>query len=100
MSPMSNRRSSTRQKCLLQGRIYFNNRQSTVDCLIRDLSSGGARLKISEAVAVPEMIDLYILAKDETCRAKVRWRRGEEVGVSFILDNKAAPAWAPPLDNK
>ena len=40
---MKERRSSARQKSFLQGRIYFNNRRSSVDCLIRDYSETGAR---------------------------------------------------------
>src|SRR5262245_27325032 len=93
-----NRRKSARQKVFLDGRIYFNNRQSTVDCLVRDFSPDGAKLKVSEAVAIPETIDLYILARDETYHAKVRWRRGVDVGVSFIPEEKAVlavPVLAP-----
>jgi len=42
----------------LRGCIYFNNRRSAVDCLIRDLSTAGARLIFSAAVNVPDAIDL------------------------------------------
>src|SRR5436190_459530 len=89
--PMSNRRKSTRQKSFLQGRIYFNNRKSSIDCLIRDLSNEGAKLKFSEAIVAPEAIELYIPARDQYCRAKVLWRHGGEVGVGFVLDHVAAP---------
>ncbi|MFL6934868.1 MAG: hypothetical protein ACJ8EJ_09505, partial [Xanthobacteraceae bacterium] len=37
------RRKSSRQKSFLHGCIYFNNRRSAVDCLIRDISREGAR---------------------------------------------------------
>jgi hypothetical protein len=80
---MAERRSSARQKSFLQGRIYFNNRRSTVDCLIRDYSDTGARLKFSETAAVPEAIELYIPNKEEIHRARVEWRSGDEMGVSF-----------------
>ena len=80
---MAERRSSARQKSFLQGRIYFNNRRSTVDCLIRDYSETGARLKFSETVAVPEAIELYIPNKEEIHRARVEWRSGDEMGISF-----------------
>jgi hypothetical protein len=39
---MSERRTSSRQKAFLQGRIFFNNRRTSVDCLIRDISEQGA----------------------------------------------------------
>jgi hypothetical protein len=92
---MNNRRQSKRQKCLLQGRIYFNSRKLSVECMIRDLSGAGARLKVTEAVAFPEMVELYIPPKDEWYRVKIQWRHGDEVGVSFLQDNIASPPLAP-----
>ncbi|MEA2903877.1 MAG: hypothetical protein QOG83_1600 [Alphaproteobacteria bacterium] len=91
---MTERRSSTRKKSFLQGRIYFNQRRSSVDCLVRDISELGAKLKFSEAIAVPEAVELYIPNKEETYRARVQWRVGDEVGVAFGED-EASPALAP-----
>jgi hypothetical protein len=80
---MKERRAVSRQKSFLQGRIYFNHRRSSIDCLIRDYSEHGARLKFSEAANVPEAIELYIPNKEEIHRARVEWRTGNEMGVSF-----------------
>jgi hypothetical protein len=77
------RRSRTRLKSFLQGRVYFNNRRSSLDCLVRDFSDYGARLKVSESVAMPEVVELHIPNKDEAYRARVQWRAGDEVGVAF-----------------
>src|SRR5262245_34003105 len=68
---------------LLQGRIYVNNRRSNRDCLILDFSDRGAKLTISDSVALPEVVELYIPHEDETYRAKVQWRTGFELGVAF-----------------
>jgi hypothetical protein len=92
---MKERRSSSRHKSFLQGRIYFNNRRATLDCLIRDLSEAGARLKLSEAVAVPEAMELYIPNREEVHRARVEWRNGDEIGVSF--GEIASPSMASDL---
>jgi hypothetical protein len=91
---MAERRSSARQKSFLQGRIYFNNRRSSVDCLIRDVSETGARLKFSETIAVPEAIELYIPNREEIHRARVEWRTGNEMGVSFGEEMRS-PSIAP-----
>ena len=91
---MAERRSWSRQKSFLQGRIYFNNRRSTVDCLIRDYSDAGARLKFSEAVAVPDAIELFVPNKEEVHRARVEWRSGNEMGISFGEDVHA-PSISP-----
>jgi uncharacterized protein YceH (UPF0502 family) len=80
---MSERRRSTRQKSFLRGCIYFNNRRSATDCLIRDISETGARLIFSDTVTIPDKVELYIPQKDETLRAHVQWRHGDEVGVAF-----------------
>ncbi len=80
---MKERRAVSRQKSFLQGRIYFNHRRSSIDCLIRDYSEQGARLKFSEAANIPDAIELYIPNKEEIHRARVEWRTGNEMGVSF-----------------
>jgi hypothetical protein len=77
------RRSRSRQKSFLQGRVFFNNRRSSIDCLVRDFSDTGARLKVSESFAIPEIVELHIPNKDEAYRARVQWRVGDEVGVAF-----------------
>lgn len=81
-------------RAFLQARIVFNNGMSTLDCLIRDLSEGGAKLKMSDSVALPDRFDLYIVKKDETRRAKLQWRAGDEIGVAF--EQSSAPAAPAP----
>jgi hypothetical protein len=91
---MTERRSHPRQKTFLEGRIFFNNRRTSVSCLIREITERGARLLFSSAVTTPDVVDLYIPARGETCRARIEWRVGEEVGVSFGAV-EAAPSLAP-----
>lgn len=76
-------------KSFLKGRI--NNGLTDVDCMIRDLSAKGARLACSGGISMPSVIDLHIPLKNKTMRAKVNWRRGDEIGVSFIEDEPVAP---------
>ena len=71
---MAERRNATRQKSFLRGCIYFNNRRSAVDCLIRDISSTGAKLIFSDAITVPDVVELYIPQKEQTLRAEVHFR--------------------------
>jgi hypothetical protein len=88
---MSERRNTTRQKSFLRGCIYFNNRRSALDCLIRDISETGCRVIFSSAVQIPDVVDLYIPQKEQTLRAVVQWRQGEEAGIAFG-DAARAPA--------
>jgi hypothetical protein len=77
------RRRATRQKSFLRGMVYFNNRRSVLDCLIRDISPYGARLIFSDAVTVPDALDLYIPQKDQSLRVHVIWRQNQDLGVAF-----------------
>jgi len=80
---MGERRHSIRQKSFLRGCVYFNKRRNAFDCLIRDISSEGARIIFSDTVSVPDVVELYIPQKEQTVRARVQWRHGDEIGLAF-----------------
>jgi PilZ domain len=92
---MAERRIASRQKSFLRGCVYFNNRRSAFDCLIRDISSTGARLIFYGFVSVPDVVDLYIPQKEQTLSAQVQWRHGDEIGVSFANAAQAPGPTAP-----
>lgn len=77
------RRSTPRQKSFLQGRVMFNNRRSSIDCIVRDVGDNSARLKFSITPAVPDSFELYIPNKDEWFHAHVVWHDGTEMGVTL-----------------
>ena len=89
---MNERRRAVRQKSFLRGNIQFNNGRSSADCLIRDITIYGARLVCSDSVTTPDVIDVYIPQKEQTLRAHVIWRHGQEMGVAFA--QAAMPAAA------
>lgn len=82
---MDERRTVRRMKSFLRGLIYFDGRPSGLSCVIRDLNEQGAHVIVAEAVALPEIINLYIAYKEQTLRARVSWRRGDEIGLSFSV---------------
>lgn len=45
---MIERRALIRHKTFIKGRIYFNNRLSSMDCIVRDVTEKGARLQVSD----------------------------------------------------
>lgn len=95
---MSERRRITRQKSFLRGCVYFHKRRGAIDCLIRDISDQGARIIFSDTVNVPDIVELYIPQKEQTVRAHVQWRHGDEIGLAFP-DAVQAAAGAAPADN-
>jgi hypothetical protein len=72
----------------------FNGGQSSLDCLIRDMSPTGARLELSASITLPDRFDLYLPHREATCKAYIQWRRGSQLGVAFDTV-ESAPA-APP----
>lgn len=95
MSDMSELRRETRLRTFLKGRIIFNNGNSSMDCLIRDLSASGARLMLSQTATLPASFDLIIPAKGLTHKATLRWRKDDSIGVTFAEDAaRPAPSMA------
>ncbi|MET7241807.1 PilZ domain-containing protein [Methylobacterium sp. EM32] len=94
---MSELRRETRLRTFLKGRIVFNNGNSTMDCLVRDISASGARLVLSQTATLPDGFDLVIPAKDRTHKATLRWRRADSIGVTFA-EEAAHPAAASASD--
>lgn len=92
---MDERRNAGRVRTFLRGRIIYNNRAATVDCLVRDLSESGARLALSKGVALPETFELSIPHREATYRCVLRWQRPGEVGV--IFDQPAAAPQRPTI---
>jgi len=92
---MNERRASRRQKSFLRGVVYFDKRRSETACLVRDLSEDGARIVLSQTIAIPEIIELQIPQREQMLAARVEWRRADEAGLSFC---KAKMATTPRED--
>src|ERR1700744_3537691 len=95
---MGERRNARRSKSFLRGFVYVSRKRGALACLIRDLSSKGARIIFSDTVTLPEHVDLYIPQRDQTLRARVQWRRNDEIGLAFpeaaSAEANAAPSAA------
>jgi PilZ domain len=89
---MGERRGSRRQKSFLRGVVNFDKRRGGMNCLIRDLSEDGARIILSHTVTIPEVIELHIPQRGQTLRARVQWRRADEIGLAFSEKTAAAPS--------
>ncbi len=76
------KRTTPRQRTLKKGRIVFNDGRSTIDCLVRNLSAGGAKLEVPSSVGIPDDFDL-VMADGSTKRCRVAWRKLTEIGVSY-----------------
>lgn len=91
------RRQTQRQRTLLGARIVFNQRRSTLDCVVRNVSDTGALVVLSDAVTLPEAFDLEIDHRQRSYSARVRWRGPERIGLAFE-GQRVAEAEIGPLD--
>jgi hypothetical protein len=54
------RRAIARRKSFMQGRVFFNRRQSSMDCLIRNFTKVGAHLHFSGTAALPDAFEIHV----------------------------------------
>lgn len=88
---MIEHRAAPRLRSLLKGQVIFNNKQSSVDCVVRDISATGARLAISHHHVLPDRFELYVPLKEKIFPVQVRWRADEDLGVMFVDGENAIP---------
>lgn len=91
----SNRRQTLRRRTLLSGKIDFHNR-AVFDCVVRNISAGGAKIACAQQIALPDIFHLSIPQKDERRRARAVWRGREEIGVRFLGDDENIIDFPPP----
>jgi hypothetical protein len=79
------KRSVSRQQIFLKAQAIYDGGQSKRDCLICDISGSGARIHFDEtASGVPDGFDLFIPRQEAMRRARVVWRSGTDLGVTFL----------------
>jgi hypothetical protein len=90
-----NKRVHPRQRTILPGRVLFDQGQNSTECVIRNLSMGGARLQISPAVMVPDHFELLNGKTGQRRNVRQVWRDGDLMGVAFEAPAEAQPTPAP-----
>jgi hypothetical protein len=80
---MLKERDAIRSKAFLKATIRFQNRNVTMDCVVRNLSLGGARLDISQTFALPAEFELEIPQRGVVFQCTLKWRNGHAAGVKF-----------------
>ena len=80
---MQDRRQGIREKVFLGGVAEINERGSTMDCVVRNISERGACVEIDETARLPEKISLSIPHKGRSFLAQLIWRHANRVGLAF-----------------
>jgi hypothetical protein len=78
---MQERRSTRRQRVLKAGSIEFDG--TSIDCTVRNLSTGGAALDVVSPGGIPHEVILNIVTWQARQHAYVVWRSERRVGIMF-----------------
>lgn len=83
LPPVNNRRENRRQRVVVGGLIVSRDGVQTWDCLVRDLSGTGAKIKVSQSVVIPEHCHFVQLKDGIAFDAIVQWIRLPEIGLKI-----------------
>jgi hypothetical protein len=90
---MLDRRQSARDRVIFGGVAEINERGSTMDCVVRNISEGGACVAFDETAKLPEEMRLTIARKGRSFFARMIWRQADRVGLAFrTMTASGAPA--------
>jgi hypothetical protein len=73
-----------RVKSFLRAQIIFNQRMSTIECVVKNFSPQGAKIALGDSLSVPSEFELYIPQKGRSYRARLAWRDATAIGVEFV----------------
>ncbi len=80
---MTERRRSTRSRCLVGALVTFNNAKSSLSCVARNITADGCMLVFGEDPLIPSRINIQLSNRKDIVPADVAWRDGKNVGVAF-----------------
>jgi len=76
------RRAVPRHKVLKRGTLALHG-GGAIDCMVRNISSNGARIEIAVPVGLPECFTLVIESDQFQRRCHQVWSREKRIGVAF-----------------
>ena len=77
------KRLQPRRNTMIKATLVFEGGRTRMDCLIRNLSDGGAKLEVASVRNIPQSFDLLVPGhRPQHCR--VAWRALKEIGVQFV----------------
>ena len=91
---MQDRRQNVRDKVLLGAVAEVREIGATMDCVVRNLSDGGACVELNRSANLPNEIKLTIKHRGRGYLARMIWRQANRIGLAFrdiVTD--------PPADN-
>jgi hypothetical protein len=89
-------RRAPRVRTFLQARISYGDGALSIECTVNQLSDVGARVNLVHTFALPDTFDIAIPQRDIARRAKLVWRKDDQVGIEFLDGEDSHPALHDP----
>lgn len=93
---MFDRRCTARQRVYYGGRLVFQARASTFDCIVRNFSGNGAQVEVDNPAAVPDTVELMIPRQGICYFGRIVWRLENMAGL--VLETPRRHVDSLPLD--
>ncbi|MEL6736445.1 MAG: PilZ domain-containing protein [Pseudomonadota bacterium] len=77
------KRRETREPITKSASICIEGTGQVIACTLRDIHSRGARMSVASHAGIPDTFVLKCRQEGIHTKARVAWRRGYELGVSF-----------------
>lgn len=68
----------------MSARVSYGSGPTILDCTIRNISDGGAKIQISGGVTLPDQFELIIPQRNVNRQVRLCWRTDEFCGVAFL----------------
>ena len=81
---MEERRSDHRRRVLKGANLYFNKGYGAYECLVRNLSDGGALVHMEDSSGLPATFDFVVKGEEGKRSATVSWRLRGIAGIRFL----------------
>lgn len=86
------KRAFVRQPVTVAARLFAPDMTTSLDCVLRDISQGGALVAVADNASVPDRLYLWQEDVGAMVPCEVRWRRHDIVGLKFIGDREKVQA--------
>ena len=87
LPPVVEGRKTARKRVILGAKVVYNEGTFSVDCRIRDISDGGARIVLSPGMIIPTHVVLIDTRNFIAYEAEVAWLKAPEFGLKFLSTN-------------
>ncbi len=76
-------RKHPRRRTLLSGKLVFEAGARSIDCLIRDMSESGAKIRLPGPELLPSQLWLIEMSGGVAHQCHITWRHQQELGLEF-----------------